>query len=71
MKIENKKKKKYIAPSISKIEIENDYLLKGSGNEIEIIDSIPEDGNEEMLSKENATAGTIFLWDSLEEEMEE
>ena len=39
-------KKKYIAPSISKIEIENDYLLKGSGNETEIIDSIPEDGNE-------------------------
>ena len=64
-------KKKYIAPSISKIEIENDYLLKGSGNDIEIIDSIPEDGNEEMLSKENATAGTIFLWDCLEEEMEE
>ena len=64
-------KKKYIAPSISKIEIENDYLLKGSGNEIEIIASIPEDGNEEMLSQENATAGTIFLWDSLEEEMEE
>ena len=71
MKIENNMKKKYIAPSISKIEIENDYLLKGSGNEIEIIDSIPEDGNEDMLSKENATAGTIFLWDSLEEEMEE
>ena len=64
-------KKKYIAPSISKIEIENDYLLKGSGNDIEIIDRIPEDGNEDMLSKENATAGTIFLWDSLEEEMEE
>ena len=64
-------KKKYIAPSISKIEIGNDYLLKGSGNEFVIIDNIPEDGNEEMLSKENATAGTIFLWDSLEEEMEE
>ena len=64
-------KKEYIAPSISKIEIENDYLLKGSGNDIEIIDSIPDDGNEDMLSKENATAGTIFLWDSLEEEMEE
>ena len=64
-------KKKYIAPSISKIEIGNDYLLKGSGNEFVIIDDVPEDGNEEMLSKENATAGTICLWDCVEEEMEE
>ena len=64
-------KKEYIIPSIRKIEVENDYLLTGSGNEFVIIDSVPEDGNEDMLSKENATAGTIFLWDSLEEEMEE